>query len=144
MRSVTAFCPCGQKLLDSVEAGLVPASIRCPSCGREAEFRPRQKTKSDLTRLIKDEKAEPIAVMRHFLNDEGVRAHLSKREQAGLKKMLDADERAGTYRVTDDDRREEDLKVQLMEAEQAESDRERIPVSVRDAIEAARVLELVR
>lgn len=79
-------------------------------------------------------------VLKH-LEDKG---QLTAAKAMKWKKRLAHDEKAGTYRITDLHRVRQDCRVMLQEAKQAQLERDNPEPNVtdRDAVEAARVLNV--
>ncbi len=151
MREVTFFCGspfgCDGRQTFRLSGGVKspPGRWACPKCGWESHSTAR--IGSEVLELAKAGKGEisPIDQQRILLRDLESRGKIDSKTAARHKRRLDFNERSGKYRVTDEDKRREDFKAMKAEMEEADADRQNPEphVTVRDAVEAARVLGIV-
>ena len=87
----------------------------------------------------------PIDQQKIILREMESQGKLDSKTAARHKRRLEYREKTGFYRVTDDDRRRQDLKAMKAEAEEAEYERQNPdkPVTTREAVEAAKALEII-
>lgn len=87
----------------------------------------------------------PIDQQRIILRDLESQGKLDSKAAARHKRRLERHEKTGFYRVTDDDRRRKDLEAMKAELEEAEYERQNPekPVTIREAVEAAKALGVI-